>query len=183
MLAIQWVLQHLETHKDAFVAIAALLSPFAAVALGIYTSKKQLAAASSNIERQLRATVGIAYRQKLIDNLRNNIAAQLGLTVRLRIERQRVALDPQFEVEATESFLHLTRIQLLVDQSNLIKLETLAFAFNAMTDFIKSLPQGQLWTQKEDTHFDGLTHRVLVTAMALIRAEQQLATLEPVVGT
>lgn len=182
MVAIRWILQHLEAHKDAFVAIAALLSPFAAVALGVYTSRKQLMAASLNIERQLRATVGIAYRQKLIDNLRNNIAAQLGLTVRLRIERQRVTLDPQFEVEATEAFLHLTRIQLLVDQSNLIKLEMLALAFNAMTDFIKSLPQGQLWTEKEGAHFDQLTHRVLVTAMALIRAEQQLATLEPLAG-
>ncbi|MFZ1219716.1 MAG: hypothetical protein WAO00_10510 [Chthoniobacterales bacterium] len=183
MFAIGWLLHNLEAHKDAFVAIAALLSPFAAVALGVYTSTKQLAAASLNIERQLGATVGIAYRQKLIDNLRNNIAAQLGLTVRLRIERQRAALDPQFEVEATEAFLHLTRIQLLVDQSNLTKLETLALAFNAMTDFIKSLPQGQLWTEKEGTHFDRLARLVLIAALALIRAEQQLAALEPTAGT
>ncbi|MEY2482221.1 MAG: hypothetical protein QOK24_749 [Verrucomicrobiota bacterium] len=89
----------LEMHKDAIVAVAALISPFAAVFVGLRASKRQAAAnlqaakiqsesarsnANLQIEAQteiakiqIRATVGTAYRQKLIDKIRDTLADEL----------------------------------------------------------------------------------------------------------
>jgi hypothetical protein len=89
---VRWLLTVLEHHKDAIVAVAALLAPFAAVFAAIRasgrqsrasleaaklqsetiqtTARLQIEAQTAIAQDQIRATVGIVYRQRLTDHVR-----------------------------------------------------------------------------------------------------------------
>ena len=73
MTALHWFVSRVELHHNAILAIAALMSPFAAIWLGMRQTKANL----QTTKLQIRATVGVAYRQQLHDELRNELSAQL----------------------------------------------------------------------------------------------------------
>src|ERR1700719_241780 len=73
MTFLHWLFLKIELHHNALLAIAALASPFLAIWLG----RQQIKSALKTTQLQIRASVGIAYRQQVIDELRRELAAQL----------------------------------------------------------------------------------------------------------
>src|SRR6266699_4178838 len=89
MSCVTWV----EAHKDFFLALGALLSPFAAVLIGLISSKWQAAALLRSTRMQIRASALRDYRQRNVEKLREEIAAEIFYISQLRFKQQEVGLD------------------------------------------------------------------------------------------
>src|SRR5436305_5755505 len=82
-----------EARKDFFLAIGALLSPFAAVFIGLQSSKRQAIALLKSTRMQIRASALRDYRQRNVEKLREEIAAEIFYVSQLRFKQQEVGLD------------------------------------------------------------------------------------------
>src|SRR5437763_1213016 len=92
MSCVAWV----EARKDFFIAIGALLSPFAAVLIGLISSKWQAAALLRSTRMQIRASALRDYRQRNVEKLREEIAAEIFYVSELRFKQQDIGLhDPK----------------------------------------------------------------------------------------
>src|SRR6266699_5849255 len=89
MSCVAWV----EAHNDFFIAIGALLSPFAAVLIGLMSSKWQAATLLKSTRMQIRASALRDYRQRNVEKLREEIAAEIFYVSQLRFKQQEVGLD------------------------------------------------------------------------------------------
>ena len=91
MGCVTWV----EAHKDFLVAIGALLSPFAAVLIGLVSAKWQAVTMLKSTRMQIRASALRDYRQRNVEKLREEIAAEIFYVSQLRFKQQEVGLDAQ----------------------------------------------------------------------------------------
>jgi len=115
----------LEKHKDAILAIAALVSPFAAVFAALIASKRSAKATIASAEKQrqtsleiaerdTRLTVRATNRQNWINELRQEIAGLLSLLPAAHGIRKS---DPSFDRVAIQQqlMLHRAKIDLLIN--------------------------------------------------------------------
>src|SRR4051794_8099246 len=110
MKFVRWV----ETHKDFFLAIGVLLSPVAAVVIGLVTSKWQGKVLLESTRLQVEASALRDYRQGLIDKLREELAAQIWYVCQFRIKHVALGASAPGGLEMQEaSAARRIRIHLL----------------------------------------------------------------------
>jgi len=95
-----------EAHKDFFLAIGALLSPFAAVFIGLQSSKRQAIALLKSTRMQIRASALRDYRQRNVEKLREEIAAEIFYVSQMRYKQQQVGLDDAKLSGRSDTYVH-----------------------------------------------------------------------------
>ena len=80
MCIITWI----ERNKDFFLVIAALLAPFAAVFVGLAAAKKQSKALIESTTLQVRSAALRDVRQRSLEKLRDELAAQVYAIIELK---------------------------------------------------------------------------------------------------
>jgi hypothetical protein len=83
----------IETHSNFFLAIGALLAPFAAVAIDLVASRMQATALLKSTRMQVHASALRDYRQRDVEKLREEIAAEIFHVAQLALKQQEVGLD------------------------------------------------------------------------------------------
>src|SRR5438309_3884275 len=110
MSCVTWV----EAHKDFLIAIGALLSPFAAVLIGLVSSRWQAAALLKATRLQIRASALRDYRQRNVEKLREEIAAEIFYISELRFKQQEIGLqDPKAQQLVYDAMARKIRIRAL----------------------------------------------------------------------
>jgi len=86
------LLRWIEVHKDFWLVIAALVAPFAAVFVALVSSKRQAQALLEATQMQIRSAAFREYRQRNIEKLREELAAQIFYLSELRFGQQELGL-------------------------------------------------------------------------------------------
>ena len=144
---VAWV----EAHKDFFLAIGALLSPFAAVFIGLKSSKQQAVALLKSTRMQIRASALGDYQQRNVEKLREEIAAEIFYVSQLRFKQQEIGLDDPKAVEMVyEAMARKIRIRALESGASTKQLKECFDLEQKLLDEIRSKPARQAWALDEN---------------------------------
>jgi len=148
---VKWI----ETNKDFFLAIGALLAPFAAVLIGFVASKRQAVTLLESTRMQIRASALRDYRQRGVEKLREEIAAQIFYMEQLPSKHQEFGLDdPKVRELIKDAAARRVRIRVLSAVSR-EQLE-ICFAYeDGVLDSIRSKPARKSWEDEETLKFYG----------------------------
>ena len=145
---VTWV----EAHKDFLVAIGALLSPFAAVLIGLVSSKWQAATMLKSTRMQIRASALRDYRQRNVEKLREEIAAEIFYVSQLRFKQQEVGLnDPKARELVYDAMARKIRIRAL---QSAVSSEQLKQCFKFEENLVEEIglkPARQSWGLEGNT--------------------------------
>ena len=174
-MSLRSVLEVFEQHKEAVVAIAALLSPFAAVWAALIASKRASRAALEAARIQTRANVVTAYQQRLIDQLREEMAAEIAYISYLRALRQ---VSPPRQQELSDSvkaaIARKTRIALLCRLDSPEAKEFFSFA-EKLINTAAAAPNEERWPNEANATFDEGLNILGAIAIRLLKSELELA--------
>jgi hypothetical protein len=145
---VTWV----EAHKDFFLVIAALLAPFAAVLIGLVSSKWQAVTMLKSTRMQIRASALRDYRQRNVEKLREEIAAEIFYVSQLRFKQQDVGLDnPKARELVYDAMARKIRIRVL---QSAVSSEQLKQCFKFEENLVEEIglkPARQSWGLEENT--------------------------------
>jgi hypothetical protein len=144
-------IRFVEAHKDFFIAIGALLSPFAAVLIGLISSKWQAAALLRSTSMQIRASALREYRQRNIEKLREEITAEIFYVSDLRFKQQEVGLhDTRVQQLVYDAMARKIRIRALQSAASSEELKQ-AFHFEEeLIDDVRKRPSGAVWSDNDN---------------------------------
>jgi hypothetical protein len=175
MNLIRWLIKTVEIHKDFLVTVAALLSPFAAVWAAIIASKRASEGVIQSARIQTQADVVTAYRQRLIDTLRTELAAQIDYISYFRVLRQE---SPTRWEEMTKVTMagdaRSTRIALLSGMDSLEAKEFFSLSKKLVMK-TQSAPREKQWTDEETAAFETELNELAHIAIELVSAELERA--------
>ena len=153
-MLITWI----EAHKDFFVAMGAFLSPFAAVFIGIVSSKWQSASLLKSTRMQIYASALRDYRQRNVEKLREEIAAEIFYISQLRFKQQEVGLnDPAAQNLVYDAMARKIRIRTLQSAASEGQLQECFKFEEGVVDEIRSKPAGEAWGLDENV---SLNHKI-----------------------
>ena len=172
MSCVAWV----EAHKDFFIAIGALLSPFAAVLIGLMVSKRQAAALLKSTRMQIGASALRDYRQRNVEKLREEVAAEIFYVSQLRFKQQEVGLhEPEVRDLVYEAMARKIRIRALQSVVSSEQLKS-CFAFEeTLVQEIRSKPAQQTWGMEENSVIDGKINELGNLYLKVLESEMQAA--------
>ena len=144
---VRWI----EAHKDLFLALGALLSPFAAVLIGLISSKWQAAALLRSTRMQIRASALRDYRQRNVEKLREEIGAEIFYVSELRFKQQDIGLhDPKAQELVYAAMARKIRIRALQTAASSEQLKECFQFEEKLIDEIRSKPARQPWADEDN---------------------------------
>ena len=170
---VNWI----ELHKDFCLVIAAfcaaLLSPFAAVVVAFVSAKRQARALLEATGMQVRAGAVREYRQRNIEKLREELAAEIFYVSQLRMGQQKLGLDHAEVVGmAEDAQARKIRIHLLVGSAA----EQWKHCFELEEQLIKrirgTVPR-KVWSDEENAAFDRQMDLLGVENLKVLEIELQ----------
>lgn len=169
---VNWI----EAHKDLFIALGAFLSPFAAVLIGLISSKWQAAALLRSTRMQIRASALRDYRQRNVEKLREEIAAEIFYVSQLRFKQQEVGLNDakaqELVYDAMARKIRIRALQTAVSSEQLKE----CFKFEeSLVEEIRSKPAQQNWGLKENTVINGKIDELGNLYLKALESEMQAA--------
>jgi len=170
----------IETHKDFCIAMGALLSPFAAVFIGLMASKWQAATLLKSTRMQIRASSLRDYRQRNVEKLREEIAAQIFYYAQLRIKHQEVGIDdPKAQQLIQDSIARTIRIRALRSAVPSEQLEACFQFEDKLLEEIRSQPARQSWGLERNTIFATKIVQLGNLYLKILESEMQAAAEQP----
>jgi hypothetical protein len=141
----------IEAHKDFFVAMGAFLSPFAAVLIGLISSRWQASALLKSTSMQIRASALRDYRQRNIEKLREEIASEIFYIADLRLKQQEIGLhDARAQQLVFDAMARKIRIRVLQSAASSEELRE-AFHFEEqLIDHIRKRPSETVWSDSDN---------------------------------
>lgn len=190
------VFDWIQARKDVFLVIAALISPFAAVAVSLRTSrwqtesaeriaqrqmdvsrdtsKEQIRATGENVKSQIHATIRVAYKQRLIDQLRDHLASVISFAMHLHFAWQESGNEQQVKADLKKNTAILfTTIPFLIEQSSIKEHMAVQDSYSAVLEFANAQPRGESWSSETYNKFNGLVRQLKHSAQELVRAEEK----------
>jgi len=172
---VAWV----EAHKDFFLVIGALLAPFAAVFIGLKSSKRQAAALLKSTRMQIRASALRDYRQRNVEKLREEIAAEIFHVSQLRFKQQEVGLgDPKALEMVYEAMARKIRIRALESGASTEQLKACFDLEEKLLDEIRSKPARQAWRLDENVTVNQRIDALGDLYLIVLKSEMQAAAEE-----
>jgi hypothetical protein len=171
--SVAWV----EAHKDFLLVIAALLSPFAAVFIGLTSSKRQAAALLESTRMQIRASALRDYRQRNVEKLREEIAMEIFYISQLRYKQQEIGLDnPEAAEMIYAAMARKIRIRLLQSGASTDQLEECPNREESLLNEIRSKPARQSWSLDENVALNKRISALGDLYLKVLKSETQAAT-------
>jgi hypothetical protein len=171
---VSWV----EAHKDFFLVMGALVAAFGAVFVGLYSSRRQAKALLESTRMQIRAGALREYRQRNIDKLREELAAEMFYVSQLRFKHQKVGAEHSEAVQMVEeAHARKIRIRLLVMSAS----EQLDECFdieNKLINQIRRTPGGRVWSEADNLAFDRQVDALGALNLRILDSELQAAAGE-----
>ncbi len=175
---VTWV----EAHKDFFIVIGALLSPFAAVLSGLMSSKWQAATLLKSTRMQIRASALRDYRQRNVEKLREEIAAEIFYISQLRFKQQDVGLnDPTAQELVYDAMARKIRIRALQSAASSEQLKECFKFEETLLDEIRSKPARKTWGHDDNVVVNERIDALGNLYLKVLESEMQAAAEEPTI--
>ncbi len=170
---ISWI----EVHKDFCLVVAALsaavVGPFAAVFVGLVSSKRQARTLLEATRMQILAGAFREYRQQNIEKLREELAAELFYVSQLRFGQQKLGMDnPNVVQMVEEAQARKIRIGLLVAASSDRWKECFG-AEEQLVKRIRGMRPREVWSPEENAAFDREIDRLGTLSVKVVEGELQ----------
>lgn len=168
-----------EVHKDFCLAIGALLAPFAAVLVALVSAKWQAAALLKSTRMHVRANAFRDYRQRNIEKLREEIAAEIFYVSELRFWQQQTGVN---ETEAQKSvydaMARKIRIRALQSAVSSDELKECFKVEEQLLSEIRAKPPRQVWSDDENLAFNAKVDALGNLYLKVLELEMQAAAEE-----
>ncbi len=170
----------IQAHKDFFLVIAALLSPFAAVFVGLKSSKRQATALLQATRLQICTNALRDYRQRNIEKLRDEIASEIHYVSQMRFKQQQVGLDNPHTLELVDAAAaRRIRIRALQSAASSDQInECFVFEEDLMSE-IRSKPAKESWGLEENASVCKRIDELGTLYLKVLEQEIQAATEHP----
>jgi hypothetical protein len=161
-----------EYHKDLWLALGALLSPFAAVAVGLFVAKSQARALLLSTQLQVRASGLRDYQQKLIEKLREELAAQIfEVSQMINIKEKKLGVEA-WEKADRDIIGRQVRIRLLGATSA----DALNKYLGVFESVMEHLGKVELWSEEEKREFHRRVDTLGEASLKLLQDQMRLAS-------
>jgi hypothetical protein len=167
----------IEAHKDFFVAIGALLSPFAAVFVGLMAARWQAASLLKSTRMQIRASALRDYRQRNVEKLREEIAAEIFYVSELRFKQQEIGLhDPRAQQIVFDAMARKIRMRALQSAASGDQLQECFRFEERLIDDIKSRPAARPWSDGDNASISQKVDTLGNLYLKVLESEMRAAT-------
>jgi hypothetical protein len=173
--SVTWI----ETHKNFFLATGALLAPFAAVFIGLVASRMQAAALLKSTRMQIQASALRDYRQRNVEKLREEIAAELFDIHKLRSKHKHGSIDdPQAQELINDGIARKIRIRALRSskwRDPLSSEDLMNKCFDLEDQLLEEMQSKpwRNWTALETFNFDGKMRELATQYIAVPEREMR----------
>jgi len=139
------------------------------------TAQKQIEATAANTRSQIRATVGIAYQQKILDELRLHTSHVVAVVHDMATAHQRGSAEPELIATVRAMKQELMQIALLLPQNPPKQFLEQA---TALMEFVNSQPAGVKWSEELDSKFNDAYKQLVTAGLDVVNKEVNAMSLD-----